>query len=287
VDDGSQDQSFAELEQIAAGDARARVVRLRRNFGQTAAIAAGVDHAAGELLIFIDADLQNDPADIPRLLEVVDQGYDVVSGWRKDRQDSASRTLPSRVANALISTVTGVHLHDYGCTLKVYRADLVRELHLYGEMHRFIPAYLAQLGASVAELPVAHHSRVRGHSKYGMSRIFRVVLDLLTVKFFGTYGTRPMHFFGVIGLACIVMCLLTALVMVWQKLALGASMIHTPLLQLTALLGLMGFNAVLLGLLAEVVMRTYFESQDKRTYQIRSLRNFPSMNGRETIHVRN
>jgi hypothetical protein len=286
VDDGSRDESFAELEQIAMSDVRARIVRLRRNFGQTAAIAAGVDHAVGRLLIFIDADLQNDPADIPRLLKLADEGYDVVSGWRKDRHDPISRKLPSWVANGLISRLTGVHLHDYGCTLKVYRADLITQLHLYGDMHRFMPAYVAQLGARVAELPVTHHPRVRGRSKYGMTRIFRVVLDLLTVKFFGTYGTRPLHFFGTVGLVCIALSLLSALAMVWQKVAVGVPMIQTPLLQLTALLGLMGINAMLLGLLSEVVMRTYYESQDKRTYQVRSLLNVPSVNGRGAIGVR-
>jgi hypothetical protein len=276
VDDGSSDGSFAELKSIAAGDARARVVRLRRNFGQTAAIAAGVEHASGTYLVFIDADLQNDPADIPRLLAVIEQGYDVVSGWRKHRQDAASRTLPSRIANGLISSVTGVHLHDYGCTLKVYRADLVKQLQLYGEMHRFIPAYLAQLGAKVAEIPVTHHPRVVGRSKYGTSRIFRVVLDLLTVKFFATYHTRPMHLFGVLGLLCLGAGALVALMMIWQKLDLGVSMIQTPLLPLTVLLALMGFNALFFGLLGELVMRTYYESQNKRPYQVQTRLNLTS-----------
>jgi hypothetical protein len=279
VDDGSRDRSFLELEAIALLDRQARVVRLRRNFGQTAAIAAGVQYADGRTLIFMDADLQNDPADIPRLLALMDQGYDVVSGWRKDRHDATSRTLPSRIANRMISNVTGVHLHDYGCTLKAYRADLVRQLSLYGEMHRFIPAYLEQLGARVGEIPVTHHARVRGHSKYGMGRIFRVLLDLVTVKFFASFQTRPMHLFGMVGLASIVLGSLTAAMMVWQKVAFGVSMIQTPLLQLAALLGLMGFNALLLGILGELVMRTYYESQEKRPYQVMSILNPAPGNG--------
>jgi hypothetical protein len=274
VDDGSADGSFDELKELAEHDPRARIVRLRRNFGQTAAIGAGVDNARGQFIVLIDADNQNDPSDIPRLMAVAEQGYDVVSGWRQHRQDAASRTLPSHAANRLISAVTGVNLHDYGCTLKVYRGDLLRQLKLYGEMHRFIPAYLAQLGARVTELPVTHHPRVVGRSKYGMSRIFRVILDLLTVKFFATYHTRPMHLFGVLGLVCLVLSAVTALAMIVQKIALGVSMIQTPLLVLAAVLLLMGTNALFLGLLGELVMRTYFEAQRKRPYQVRSMVNF-------------
>src|SRR5690348_7735073 len=203
VDDGSRDQSFAELAAVAAADERARVVQLQRNFGQTAAIAAGVDHARGAVLVFIDADLQNDPADIPRLLALIDEGYDVVSGWRKNRQDAAvSRKLPSHFANGLISRVTGVHLHDYGCTLKAYRAELLEQVNLYGEMHRFIPAYLAQVGARIAELPVNHAPRVRGKSKYGIMRTGKVILDLLTVKFLGSFATKPIYVFGGGGMLC-------------------------------------------------------------------------------------
>jgi glycosyltransferase involved in cell wall biosynthesis len=261
------------LRRIALDDSRARVVRLSRNFGQTAALSAGVDYACGRYIIMIDADNQNDPADIPRLLALVDQGYDVVSGWRKDRQDAASRTLPSHLANTLISRVTGVHLHDYGCTLKVYRSDLVKQLNLYGDMHRFIPAYLAQLGARVTEIPVTHHPRLVGRSKYGMGRILRVVLDLLTVKYFASYHTRPMHLFGVVGLLCLALSGVTAAAMLWQKLAIGVSMIQTPLLSLAAILLLMGFNALILGLLGELVMRTYYESQNKRPYRVESVLN--------------
>lgn len=280
VDDGSRDQSFAELASIAARDQRARVVQLRRNFGQTAAIAAGIDYARGRVCVFIDADLQNDPADIPRLLALIDDGYDVVSGWRKHRQDAAlSRRLPSRIANGLISRVTGVHLHDYGCTLKAYRADLLQHLNLYGEMHRFIPAYLAQVGARVAELPVSHAPRVRGRSKYGIMRTGKVILDLLTVKFLSSFATKPIYVFGGGGALLLLLSFLVGIAMVWQKLALGVSMIQTPLLLLAALLFLMGFQSILMGLLAEMVMRTYHEAQGKRTYVVRQVLNEPGGNG--------
>lgn len=274
VDDGSRDQSFAELASIAVQDQRARVIQLRRNFGQTAAISAGIDHARGRVLVFIDADLQNDPADIPRLLALIDDGYDVVSGWRKDRQDAAvSRKLPSHVANWLISRVTGVHLHDYGCTLKAYRADLLEHLNLYGEMHRFIPAYLAQVGARVVELPVNHAPRIRGSSKYGITRTGKVILDLLTVKFLGSFATKPIHVFGGGGLLLILLSFVVGLAMVWQKFSLGVSMIQTPLLLLAAMLFLMGFQSILVGLICEMVMRTYHESQGKRTYVVRRVLN--------------
>ncbi len=274
VDDGSNDGTFSELSEIAASDKRARVVQLRRNFGQTAAIAAGVEQASGEKLVFIDADLQNDPADIPRLLALIDDGYDVVSGWRKDRKDAAlSRTLPSRIANALISRVTGVHLHDYGCTLKAYRADLLQQVSLYGEMHRFIPAYLALIGARIAELPVSHSPRVRGKSKYGLSRTFKVVLDLFTLKFMGSFATKPIHVFGGLGLLFIGLSGLVGIGMLWQKFALGVSLIQTPLLLLSALLFLLGFQSIMIGLLCELVMRTYHESQGKRIYVVRTVIN--------------
>ena len=274
VDDGSRDRSFAELSQIAASDPRARVVQLRRNFGQTAAIAAGVHRAKGDVLVFIDSDLQNDPSDIPRLLELLDQGYDVVSGWRKDRQDATvTRLLPSIVANNLISRITGVPLHDYGCTLKAYRRELMAQLGLYGEMHRFLPAYMAQMGAKIAEVPVTHHPRVRGKSKYGLSRTFRVMLDLLTVKFLGTFGTKPSHIFGGLGLTSIGLSFVVGVAMLVQKWLLGVSLIQTPLLLLSALLFLMGFQSILMGFLSEMQMRTYHESQGKRTYVVRQVLN--------------
>ena len=269
VDDGSADGSFAELAQLAAQDERVKVVQLRRNFGQTAAIAAGIDHAGGRVLVFLDADLQNDPADIPRLLALIDAGYDVVSGWRQERRDAAlTRRLPSILANRLISWVSGVPLHDYGCTLKAYRAELLAHLNLYGEMHRFIPAYLAHVGARIAELPVRHAPRTRGASKYGLSRTVKVLLDVLTVKFLGSFGTKPIHMFGGLGLILLALSVLVGIAMVWQKLALGVSMIRTPLLLLAAMLCLMGFQAILMGLLSELLMRTYFESQGKRPYVV-------------------
>ncbi|MGH2369824.1 MAG: glycosyltransferase family 2 protein, partial [Chloroflexota bacterium] len=274
VDDGSRDQSFTELAIIAGSDPRAKVIQFRRNFGQTAAISAGVAAARGAVVVFIDADLQNDPADIPRLLDLIDDGYDVVSGWRKHRQDAAlSRKLPSHIANTMISWATGVHLHDYGCTLKAYRADLLKEVNLYGEMHRFIPAYLAQVGARIAELPVNHAPRVRGTSKYGIMRTFKVILDLFTVKFLGSFATKPSHVFGSSGLLCLALSFLVAVAMIGQKVTLGVSMIQTPLLLLSAMLFLMGFQAILMGLLSELTMRTYHESQGKRTYVTRQVLN--------------
>jgi glycosyltransferase involved in cell wall biosynthesis len=274
VDDGSCDQSFAELSSIACADSRVRVIQFRRNFGQTAAIAAGIHHAQGAILVFIDADLQNEPADIFRLLALIDQGYDVVSGWRKDRKDDGlSRRLPSHIANSLISWVTGVHLHDYGCTLKAYRADLLDQINLYGEMHRFIPAYLALVGARIAEIPVEHHPRVHGKSKYGLTRTFNVVLDLTTVKFFGSFGTKPIYVFGGVGLILIALSVIVGLAMVWQKIALGVSMIQTPLLLLSAIFFLMGFQTLLMGLLSELVMRTYHEARGKPIYHIRTILN--------------
>src|SRR5579859_1058350 len=201
VDDGSSDNSFQQLSKLAASDPRVRVVKLRRNYGQTAAISAGVHHSTGEILVFMDGDLQNDPIDIPHLLEKLDEGYDVVSGWRKNRKDAKlSRKLPSRLANLLISKVTGIHLHDYGCTLKAYRREVFQHVRLYGEMHRFLPAYAALAGASIAELEVSHHARRFGVSKYGISRTVRVILDLMTLKFLGSFGTKPLYAFGIPGL---------------------------------------------------------------------------------------
>jgi glycosyltransferase involved in cell wall biosynthesis len=273
VDDGSTDRSFDELARIAAKEPRARVVQLRRNFGQTAALTAGIDHARGAVLVFIDADLQNDPVDIPRLLDRLDQGFDAVSGWRERRRDPFHRRLPSRAANLLISWVTGVHLNDYGCTLKAYRAEALGHLNLYGEMHRFIPAYLAAVGARLTELAVGHAPRRHGRSKYGLGRTLKVLLDLTTVKFLGTFSTKPIYVFGGAGLGLLALSLLTGLAMVWQKYTLGVSMIQTPLLLLSAMLFLMGFQSLLMGLLSELLMRTYFESQGKRPYLVRQVLN--------------
>lgn len=272
VDDGSTDSSLARMLELSRRDARVRIIELRRNFGQTAAMAAGFDLARGQYLVTLDADLQNDPGDIPRLLVEADKGYDIVSGWRKDRQDDfLSRTLPSTIANRLISWATGVHLHDYGCTLKVYRRDALGGLNLYGEMHRFLPALVALQGAKIVELPVAHHPRLHGVSKYGIGRTFKVILDLATVKFLGTYSTKPIYLFGGVGLLLLTAGFLAAGAMVYMKLVHGISMILTPLPSLSALLLILGVQALMLGLLAELVIRTYHESQDKKIYSIRSI----------------
>lgn len=279
VDDGSRDASFALLSEIAARDEHVKLVRFRRNFGQTAAMAAGMDHARGRVIIPLDADLQNDPADIPRLLAKMDEGYDVVSGWRKKRKDNSIRRIPSRLANKLISRVTGVALHDYGCSLKAYRADIMRDVNLYGEMHRFIPAYAAIVGARVTEIPVEHHPRVAGVSKYGIGRVFRVVLDLLVVKFLGGYGSKPIYFFGGAGLWCFAVGAVTWLVVLFQKFWTQSHNLadfhvnRNPLFYIGIMLFLMGMQCLMLGLLAEVNMRTYHESQGKTPYTIAETRN--------------
>jgi len=280
VDDGSRDSSFQELTALAEGDPRVKVVQLRRNFGQTPAIAAGIDHARGEVLIFLDADLQNDPADIPRLVATLEEGYDVVSGWRQDRKDAfLTRKLPSWAANWLISAITGVKLRDYGCSLKAYRHEVLAQVNLYGEMHRFIPAYAAWVGATITEIPVRHHPRVRGKSKYGLSRTLKVVLDLLTAKFLASYATKPIYVFGGVGLFLEFMAFISLFVALVQKLAIGVSLIQTPLTLLAAILGSTGFIAILQGLNAEVSIRTYHESQQKPTYTVRRVLNLSEAEG--------
>lgn len=274
VDDGSRDETYAQLAQLAADDPNLKLIKLRRNFGQTAAMAAGFDHAGGDIVIPMDGDLQNDPADIRRLLDKIDEGYDVVSGWRQDRQDSAVRRLPSRIANWLIGRVTGVRLHDYGCTLKAYRADVIAETRLYGEMHRFLPALASQTGARIAELPVRHHPRVAGRSKYGLRRTFKVLLDLLTVKFLSVWSTKPSYVFGGCG---VILCFVGSLFVFWtayQRIVNDVFVYQQPSLLVGVFLFTIGFNMILLGLLAELIVRTYHESQSKPTYLIRELRNF-------------
>ncbi|MDQ3815343.1 MAG: glycosyltransferase family 2 protein [Armatimonadota bacterium] len=274
VDDGSRDRSFALLEEIAGRDSHVKLIRFRRNFGQTAAMAAGMQHASGKVIIPLDADLQNDPADIPRLLVKMDEGYDVVSGWRKKRKDNIIRKIPSQLANALISRVSGVALHDYGCSLKAYRAEVIKDVNLYGEMHRFIPAYAAMVGARVTEIPVNHHPRVAGKSKYGMSRIFRVLLDLLVVKFIGGYGSKPIYFFGGTGIAMALLGAFLWLIAIIQRLDDTPVRINrNPLFYIGILLFVMATQMVMLGLLAEVSMRTYYESQGKPPYIIAETRN--------------
>jgi dolichol-phosphate mannosyltransferase len=270
VDDGSHDNSFRELEREAIARAALRVIRFRRNYGQTAAMMAGIDHARGEVLVSLDADLQNDPDDIPLLLAKLDEGFDVVSGWRKARQDARfRRTLISRAANRLISRISGVRLNDYGCTLKAYRRDIIKDVKLYGEMHRFIPIYARWLGARVTEIPVKHHPRTKGQSKYGLERVVKVVLDMMVVKFLDRHFVKPIYVFGGVGLGSIALAFLTLAVMIWLRIAEGVSMILTPLPLLAALFFLIGVISILLGLLAEMTVRTYFESQHRPAYTVR------------------
>ncbi len=270
IDDGSRDRSFALLSDLAREDRRLRVVRFRRNFGQTAAFSAGFDRARGEVVVTIDADLQNDPADIGALLAKIEEGYDVVSGWRAQRQDPfLNRRLPSMIANSLISWVTGVHLHDYGCSLKAYRLDVVRGIRLYGELHRFIPAIASWQGVNVTELPVHHAPRRFGRSKYGISRTLRVLLDLVTVRFLLSYGTRPMHIFGLLGLLSGGLGMLIGAYLTWIKLAYGAAIADRPLLLLAVLLIVLGVQFISLGLIGELVVRTYYEAQSKPIYVVR------------------
>jgi len=273
VNDGSRDGSLNKLMQLAQnGAGGVQVIDLRRNFGQTAAIAAGIDHAAGDIVVLMDADMQNDPADIASLLTKIQEGYDVVSGWRRDRKDVwLTRRLPSMIANRLISIVTGVHLHDYGCTMKAYRREILDEIRLYGEMHRFIPVFAAAAGATITEIVVNHRPRLRGKSKYGIGRTFKVILDLLTVKFLLDYRTTPMHLFGGVGLSMIVMSFLIIFAAFLNKWFNGISLIQTPLPQLAATFLSLGLQSILLGLTTEVMVRTYHESQAKPTYVVRKV----------------
>jgi glycosyltransferase involved in cell wall biosynthesis len=270
VDDGSTDKSLDILKEIAATDDRVRVISLRRNYGQTAAMSAGIDAAKGEILIPMDADLQNDPADIKRLLDKLDEGYDVVSGWRKNRQDKLiSRKIPSQIANRIISWIGGVHLHDYGCSLKAYRRDVIQDVRLYGEMHRFIPIYASWAGARVTEIPVDHHARTMGKSKYGISRTIKVVFDLMTIKFMASYQTKPIYVFGTFGMIAF---FLAAIAGVWSlvlKIGYGTSFILTPLPVITVVMLAISVQFFLMGLLAELLVRTYHESQDKAIYAVR------------------
>jgi glycosyltransferase involved in cell wall biosynthesis len=270
VDDGSSDGSYRELARLASGDAALKVIRFRRNFGQTAAMSAGFDYAKGDIIIPMDGDLQNDPEDIPRLIEKIHEGYDVVSGWRRDRKDTfVTRKIPSLLANALISRLTGVHLHDYGCTLKAYRREVLDGINLYGEMHRFVPALASQFGAKVAELPVNHFPRLHGVSKYGISRTMRVILDLMTVKFLMAYSTKPIQLFGKWGIYTMLAGVGTGTMTLYMKFFEHLSMNRNPLLIVTAFLLFMGVQFIVLGLLGELNARTYFESQGKPIYAVK------------------
>jgi len=270
VDDGSTDDSWAVLGALAGSDERVRLLRLRRNFGQTAALSAGIDHARGRIIVPMDGDLQNDPRDIPRLLARLDEGYDVVSGWRVDRQDPLHRRVPSVVANRLVSWISGVRLHDYGCSLKAYRRSVLAGVRLYGEMHRFVPIYASWQGARVTELPVTHHPRTRGVSNYGMERTLKVVLDLIVVKFLSSYATKPIYVFGGFGVLSLVLSVVAFAWMIYFKYLAAdpKTFIQTPLPLVSVMFALVGFLSILLGLVAELTVRTYYESQDKRTYAL-------------------
>jgi glycosyltransferase involved in cell wall biosynthesis len=277
VDDGSTDRSLEILKEIAASDPRVRVISLRRNYGQTAAMSAGIDAAKGEILIPMDADLQNDPADIKRLLDKLDEGYDVVSGWRRNRQDKMiSRKIPSMIANKIISWIGDVHLHDYGCSLKAYRREVLKDVKLYGEMHRFIPIYASWAGARVTEIPVDHHARTAGKSKYGISRTIKVIFDLMTIKFMAEYHTKPIYVFGSFGMLAFGASVLAGLYAIFLKFAnyLGlpqyhADFVETPLPVLSIVMFAISIQFFLMGLLAELLVRTYHESQDKAIYSVR------------------
>jgi glycosyltransferase involved in cell wall biosynthesis len=290
IDDGSRDGSTERLGQFASRDPHVRVVSFRRNFGQTAAVQAGIDQSRGEILVFLDGDMQNDPHDIPRLLEKIDEGNDVVSGWRKDRQDEAMRVVPSRIANWIIARVTGIPLHDFGCTLKAYQRDVIQDVKLYGEMHRFIPVYASWVGARITELPVNHRPREFGTSKYSLARTSRVLLDLITVKLLGSYSTKPIYFFGFAAFALWAIALISAAIVIIQRLLPPYPYAHdNPLLLLSVFLAIVGVQFILMGLLAELSIRTYHESQAKTTYVVREIierpaRSHTTTNGRLKLH---
>lgn len=275
VNDGSRDRSQEVLEEVAAKYPELKIVRFRRNAGQTAAMMAGIDYSSGEIVVTLDADLQNDPSDIPVLLAKLDEGYDVVSGWRKDRKDAAiKRNFVSRVANRVISSISKVSLNDYGCTLKAYRKDVLSGMRLYGEMHRFVPIYASWMGARVTELPVKHHARQFGQSKYGLNRVIKVILDLMVIKFFSNYLVKPIYIFGGAAALFFAASGLSFLYMVFLKIWASIDMIQTPLPVLSAMLFLLSIMTFLMGLIAEILVRTYFESQGRVPYSVRDTVNF-------------
>ncbi|HLO15056.1 MAG TPA: glycosyltransferase family 2 protein [Anaerolineales bacterium] len=273
VDDGSLDHSLDVLKSLVEKDPEhVRVISFRRNFGQTAAITAGIDHAHGEIIVLLDADLQNDPADIPMLLAKLDEGYDLVSGWRKDRKDNRlTRTIPSNIANGIISWVTGVHLHDYGCTLKAYRREALEGFRLYGEMHRFIPVFAHSVGARITEIPVHHHERKFGKANYGLDRTLKIVLDLFTVKFLLNYSHKPMRLFGGLGMLLMTGGGILLLYLFIRRFVEGISVLGSPFFQLGVMFLILGSQSILMGLIAELLSRTYHESQSKPTYTIRTV----------------
>jgi len=273
IDDGSTDGSFSVLEGICSEDSRVSVIRLRRNFGQTAALSAGFKYSRGAIIVPLDADGQNDPADICKLIDKLNEGYDIVSGWRRKRHDNLTRTIPSRMANWIIAKITGVKLHDFGCTLKAYRADSIREIKLYGEMHRFIPALASWSGEKIAEMEVNHHPRQAGVAKYGLGRTFKVVLDLITIKFLASFSTKPIYVFGGLGVISGAGALLSGLAVLYQKFISSdhLSMNRNPFLMLTVLLVITSVQFILMGLLAEILVRTYHESQDREIYVVQQV----------------
>jgi len=274
VDDGSRDETFSLLKGLCSQSPCIKAIRLRRNFGQTAAMSAGFDFARGEIIVAMDGDLQNDPADIPALLAKLEEGYDVVNGWRKDRKDKLlSRKIPSMIANAVIGMTTGVRLHDYGCSLKAYRAEVIKNVPLYGELHRFIPALASIYGARITEIPVRHHPRISGASKYTLSRTFRVIMDLFTVTFLKFFADRPLHIFGWSGLLLFIMGFFIDGYLAVQKIFFGASLANRPLLLMGTLLILAGLQIFSIGILAEIQIRTYYEAQGKPIYSIREIVN--------------
>jgi len=275
VNDGSTDGSEQILKELTSQDKSFKVINFSRNFGQTAAISAGIDLSTGEVILPMDGDLQNDPADITHFLNKIDQGFDVVSGWRKKRKDKlVTRKIPSWLANKLISLITGLKIHDYGCTMKAYRRETIKDIRFYGEMHRFMPAYTYWHGAKVGEIVVNHRFRTQGKTKYGISRTLRVILDLLTVKFLTKYSTRPMHFFGYIGYWMVFFGFLSGLFALYLKFFRGTSFISTPLPLLTVFLGLVGLQFIVMGLLAEILIRIYYETGSRATYSVREKINF-------------
>ncbi len=275
INDGSSDASLARLRSAAKTRREIKVIHLRRNCGQTGALMAGIDHASGEIIVPMDGDLQNDPRDIPRLVAKLEEGFDVVSGWRRDRKDARfRRNFVSRMANRLISWIFKVPLHDYGCTLKAYRRDVIKGVRLYGEMHRFIPVYAAWQGARVTELPVRHHPRLAGRSKYGLTRVVKVLLDVLVVRFFDRYFTKPIYVFGSFGILSLGISVLAGLYTLYLKFVVGKSFISTPMPLLTVMTFITGSMSILMGLLAEMIVRTYFESQQRGVYLVREMINF-------------
>lgn len=277
VDDGSKDNSFNVLKEAASKNPNLKVIRLRKNYGQSAALLSAIDYSTGDVIVPLDADMQNDPHDIPKLLNLINEGYDLVSGWRKSRQDRAlDRTIPSIIANKLISWVSGVTLHDFGCSLKAYRKEILQGVRLYGELHRFLPLLASWNGANVIEVEVNHKPRVFGKSKYGLGRTYKVLLDLVVLKFLSDFSTKPIYFFGGFSLVCfLTSCLFTAWAF-YLKVFKGIDLDHTPLLIFSAVFVIVSVQLLLMGILADLVMRTYFESQDKKTYKIKEAVNLES-----------